>query len=273
MKKLVLMTLFAGLVLDVAAFAQGQSDSGNRFVVNFSDPSRPGLLKVNLFNNGITVRSYTGKEIIVETTSRRGRRQRPDTTPDGLRRIDTNVAGLTIEEENNVMSVNARNPNDSGDLDIQVPVKTNLNLRTVNGGNITVEGVEGEIEVSNTNGGVMLNNVAGSVVAQATNGRIVASLRDITPNKPMSFISQNANIDITLPPSAKANLRMRTNNGAIYSDFDIQLQPTTPTVQGRPGKNGFRIETDRTIIGTINGGGSDFDVQTLNGNIYIRKGK
>jgi Toastrack DUF4097 len=272
MKKLVLMMLFAGLVMDVAASTQGQSVSGNRFVVNFSDPSRPGLLKVNLFNNGITVRSYNGKEIVIETTSRRGR-GRPDRTPDGLQRIDTNVGGLTIEEENNVMSINARNPNDSGDLDIQVPVKTNLNLRTVNGGNITVEGVEGEIDVSNTNGGVMLNNVAGSVVAHATNGRIVASLRDITPNKPMSFSSQNSNLDVTLPANAKANLRMRTNNGAIYSDFDIQLQPTTPTVQGRPGGGGFRIETDRTIIGTINGGGPDFELRTLNGNIYIRKGK
>src|SRR5215471_3758547 len=100
MKKLVSLILFAALVLDVAASPQAQSDTGNRFVVNFSDPSRPGLLKVNLFNNGITVRSYNGKEIVVETTSRRGR-QRPDRTSDGLIRIDTNTAGLTIEEENN----------------------------------------------------------------------------------------------------------------------------------------------------------------------------
>src|SRR5262245_21818783 len=272
MKKLISMILFAGLVIDVAASTQAQTVSGNRFVVNFSDPSRPGLLKVNLFDNGITVRSYNGKEIIIETTSR-PRRGRPDTTSDGLKRIDIDTAGLTIEEENNVMSVSARRIGDSGNLEIQVPLKTNLNLRTVNGGNIVVDGVEGEIEVSNTNGGVTLNNVAGSVVAHATNGRVVASLRDITPNKPMSFTSQNSNLDITLPANAKANLRMRTNNGAIYSDFDIQLQPTTPTVQGRPGGGGFRIETDRTITGTINGGGPDFQLTTLNGNIYIRKGK
>jgi hypothetical protein len=272
MKKLISMILFAGLVLDVAASTQAQTVSGNRFVVSFSDPSRPGLLKVNLFNNGITVRSYNGKEIIIETTSR-PRRGRPDTTPDGLKRIDIDMAGLTIEEENNVMSVSARRIGDSGNLEIQVPLKTNLNLRTVNGGNIVVEGVEGEIEVSNTNGGVTLNNVAGSVVAHATNGRVVASLRDITPNKPMSFTSQNSNLDITLPANAKANLRMRTNNGEIWSDFEIQLQPTTPTVQGRPGGGGFRIETDQTRIGTINGGGPDFDLRTLNGNIYIRRAK
>ena len=271
MKKVVLMILFAGLALDVAAPAQ--TVSGDRFVVNFSDTSRPGLLKVNLNNNGITVRSYNGKEVIIETKSPTSRPGRPETTPDGLKRIGPTTGGLTIEEENNVMSVSARYFGDSGDLEVQVPLKTNLNLKTTNGRSILVEGVEGEIEVSNTNGSVMLNNVAGSVVAHATNGRVVASLRDVTPNKPMSFSSQNSNLDITLPPNAKANLRMRTNNGAIYSDFDIQLQPTTPTVQGRPGGGGFRIETDRSITGTINGGGPDFELRTLNGNIYIRKGK
>ena len=261
-------------ILIVTAAAHGQDVNADRMVVNFSDPSRPGLLKVNLLNNSVTVRGHTGNDVIIESTSRRGR-GRPDRgVPAGLRRIDTNTAGLVIEEENNVMTVSGRNINSSGDLDIQVPAKTNLNLRTVNGGDLVVEGVEGEIEVTNTNGHVMLNNVAGSVVAHATNGRVVASLRDVTANKPMSFTSMNANIDITLPSNVKANLKMRTDNGATYSDFDIQLRPTAPTVEDSRSQGGrFRIQTDRTITGTINGGGPDFDLRTLNGNIYIRKGK
>ncbi len=121
----------------------------------------------------------------------------------------------------------------------------------------------------------MLNNVSGSVIAHATNGRLVASLRDITPNKPMSFITQNANVDITLPPAAKANLKMRTDNGEAYTDFDIQLRPSTPPVveDNRNWGGRFRIQTDRTINGTINGGGPDFEIRALNGNIYLRKGK
>jgi hypothetical protein len=271
MKRVISTAVFAIVVLAAVASAQGQDVSGERLVVNFSDPSRPGLLRVNLVNNGITVRTHTGREVIIESTSRQGRGRVDRGVPPGLRRIDTNP-GVAIEEENNVMTVT--NMRSSGNLDIQVPARTNLNLRTVNGGNIDVEGVEGEIEVTNTNGNVLLNNVAGSVVAHATNGRIVATLRDVTPNKPMSFTSMNANLDITLPSNVKANLRMRTDNGATYSDFDIQLRPTAPTVDDTRNQGGrIRIQTDRTINGTINGGGPDFDLRTLNGNIYIRKGK
>jgi hypothetical protein len=253
----------------------GQDASSDRLVVNFSDPSRPGLLKVNLVNGGITVKSHTGKEVIVEGRSIGNRNRRgPATTPDGLRRIDSGTAGVGIEEENNVMTISNRSFFGSERLEIQVPVKTNLNLRTVNGGNIVVEGVEGEIEVTNTNGGVVLNNVSGSVVAHATNGRVTASLREITTNKPMSFTSMNSNIDITLPSTAKANLKMRTDNGETYSDFDIQLRPTAPTIEDGRNRGGLvRLRTDRTISGTINGGGPDLDIRTLNGNIYIRKAK
>jgi hypothetical protein len=272
MKTVGSIAFLAGLVLAVVP-ARGQDAGSDRLVVNFSDPSRPGLLKVSLVNGGVSVRSHTGKEIIIESRSF-GRNRRPSTTRDGLRRIDANMTGFSIEEENNVMTVSSQG-NDAGNLSIQVPARTNLSLRTVNGGNIVIEDVEGEIEVSNTNGSVLLNNVAGSVVAHATNGRIVASLRDITPDKPMSFSSMNANVDVTLPSTAKANLKMRTDNGETYTDFDIQLRPgslsAAEDTRNRGGR--FRIVTERTINGTINGGGPDLDLRTLNGNIYIRKGK
>ena len=275
MKKVVSMISLAAAMW-TAAPACAQDVSGDRVTVNFSDSSRPGLLKVNLFNGGITVKSHSGNDVIVESRSSNDRnRTRPSTTPDGLRRIDTNATGIVIEEENNVMTVTTRNFGRPGGLEIQVPAKTNLNLRAVNGGDIVVEGVEGDIEVTNTNGGVVLTNVAGSVVAHANNGRVTATLRDITPNKPMSFTSMNSSVDITLPPTVKANLKMRTDNGEAYSDFDIQLRPSAPpTVDDSRGRGGrFRIQTDRTINGIINGGGPDFEVRTLNGNIYIRKAK
>jgi hypothetical protein len=272
MKKILLIGLIAALAL-ITPHAQAQ-DNSERVVVNFSDPSRPGLLRVSMINGGISVRSHSGREVIVETRGvPRGRR--PAVTSDGLRRIDNGALGLNIEEENNVMVVGTRNPNDFGGLVIQVPARTNLSLKTINGGNIEVENVEGEIELNNTNGSVLLNNVAGSIVANATNGRITATIREIASNKPTSFTSMNSNIDITLPSAAKANLRLRSDNGATYSDFDIQLRTSPSTTIDDQRNNGgrFRIQTDRTINGTINGGGPDVDMRTLNGNIYIRKGK
>jgi hypothetical protein len=55
----------------------------------------------------------------------------------------------------------------------------------------------------------------------------------------------------------------------------MEMRPgPPPTVEDTRNRGGrFRIRTDKTIVGLINGGGPDFDVRTLNGNIYIRKAK
>ena len=35
----------------------------------------------------------------------------------------------------------------------------------------------------------------------------------------------------------------------------------------------YRLEMDRSIYGTVNGGGADFELRTFNGEIYLRKAK
>jgi len=263
------MKVFAFILLIVTVPAVAPAQAQDTVTVNFSDPSRPGLLKITLLNGGIRVTGHSGKEVIIDGSS--GSRPRGPRPPAGLRRIDTDVNALSIEEENNVITVTSRNFGNSGNLDIQVPAKTNLNLKTTNGGNVSVDGVEGEIEVQNINGGVILNNVAGTVVAHSSNGRVQVNLRDISMNKPMSFSSMNGNVDLTLPATAKVNLKMQANNGGIWSDFDILLNPSSSS--STDGRGRFNNRTDRTQIGTINGGGPDIDLRTFNGSVYIRKGR
>jgi len=257
----------------MVASGAAQDLSGERLTLSFSDPSRPGLLKINILNGGISVKGYSGKEVIIETRSR-NRNRRPSVDIGGLRRIDIN-SNLSIEQENNVMTVMTGSRPDNGDLEIQVPTRTNLNLKTLNGGNINVEGIEGDIDVTNTNGNVTLvNSGGGSVVAHSENGRVTASLRELIPNKSLSFSSMNGNLDITLPANVKANLRIRSDNGDTWTAFDnLQVRPSNPTSVQDPNNRGrYRIQTDRTTNVTINGGGPELDLRTLNGNIYIRKG-
>jgi hypothetical protein len=66
---------------------------------------------------------------------------------------------------------------------------------------------------------------------------------------------------------------LRTDNGAIYTDFDVQMQQTSTPVTSQDQDGHYRIQVDRTVSGTINGGGADFDLRTRNGNIYLRKTK
>jgi DUF4097 and DUF4098 domain-containing protein YvlB len=270
MKKFIsIMAVLAACV----GIAQAQAQSADRMTVTLSDPDRPGLLKVNLINGEINVRAHSGRDIIIESPGLA--RSRPAVTPDGLKRIDSASNGWSVVEEKNVITISTRAFANSANLDIQVPMKTNLILGTINGETLTVEGVEGDIEVSNMNGQVRLNGVSGSVVAYAGNGNLSAVLREFMPNKAMSFMSMNGNVDVTLPASAKATLRIHTDFGDAWTDFDLQKpQVAAPTVEDRRNRGGpLRIVPDQTVTGTINGGGTDVAIRTLHGNIYLRKAK
>ena len=122
------------------------------------------------------------------------------------------------------------------DLEIEVPVRTNLELRVVNGGEIAVEGVEGNLEVNNVNGPVRLTGVSGSVVASAVNANVTVRLTRVTDAKAMAFSSLSGTVDVTLPATTKANLKLRSDNGDVFTDFDVQ-QTEPPARSGwvRPG--------------------------------------
>jgi hypothetical protein len=104
------------------------------------------------------------------------------------------------------------------------------------------------------------------------NGTVVVSFQNIAEGKPMSFTSMNGNVDVTLPAAAKANLKMRTALGGIYTDFDVQLATSSPS-STQDQTRLRRIRVERNVSGTINGGGADFDLRSQNGNVYLRKAK
>jgi DUF4097 and DUF4098 domain-containing protein YvlB len=238
--------LIASAVLTIGgAFAQ-DTDKIN---VPFRDASKPRMVNIEVFNGSITVKAYNGNEAIVESTGRPSRRSHSENVPPGMHQIGPGRSGLDITEENNVINIRA-GVMGSADITVQVPTQTSLKIRSMNGGKILVEGVSGEIDAQNLNGSVTLDRV--------------------TPNKTMSFSSMNGTIDVTLPSDVKANLKMKSDNGDIYSDFDVKLTGSSaPQVEDRDGRH--RIRIDKTMNGTINGGGPEMSFVTFNGHILIHK--
>jgi len=266
-------------LLLLGTLVRGQDIPADRVSVPFRDAARPGVVKVNLMTGGITVRGYDGKEVVVEARLRGGKsskKEKPENKAEGLKRIEIATTGLTVEEEDNVVSVSTGPMGHAVDINLQVPTSTSLKLGCMNEGGILVEKVAGEIEANNLNGPVTLTNVSGVVVAHSLNGEVRTQMDRVTPDKPMSFSTLNGDIDVTLPPDIKAKVKLETQNGAIYSDFEIGLDknPRPPTVEdGRKDGGRYRIVFDKGVVGTINGGGAEIQFKTVNGNIHIRKGK
>lgn len=266
-------TAIAALVLS-GLWCFAAEGEGDRVVVPLSDPARPATVRAHLLNGSITVKGYDGKDVIVESHAKGHENPEAPATSGGLRRIPQTATGLSVDSENNEVTLRVDALHQDTDFTLSVPHHTSLSLSTVNGGHITVSDVDGDLDVNNTNGSVTLNHVGGSVVAHALNGQVLATFTRVDPKKPMAFSSLNGNLDVTFPPDIKADLNMRTDNGEIYSDFDIQIQSSGPKqiVEDDRGKGGkYRVRIDKTLHATLNGGGPEIQFKNFNGNIYIRK--
>jgi DUF4097 and DUF4098 domain-containing protein YvlB len=268
-RSLLTVGVMAGVAL-LAPLTEAQTGP-DRVSVNLSDPARPAFIKASMVNGGITVKAYDGKEVIVEARTRNEEREKPSGGP---KRINVSTTGLSIEEENNEVRINTESYARTIDLTISVPVHTSVKLRAVNDGDITVTGVEGEIDVDDVNGAVTLNNISGSAVAHALNEHVHATFLKVNPQKPMAFSSLNGDIDVTFPADVKANVSIRSDRGDVFSDFDVQLQASAPKqeVEDGRGKGGkYRVKIDKTVHGTINGGGPEYQFTNFQGQIYIRR--
>jgi len=311
MRMLIGIGLIAAAALPAAILAQDAT--AERAVVPLSNPSKPALIEVSLIRGGITVKGYEGKDVIVEGRPRerllsrrgdavapapvvapgavpqppqppappapaarhdRGRDRVREEKAAGMKRIPAGGSGLTIEEEDNVVSIETEGWKLAYDLTIQVPFNSSLNLETTNDGDILVENVAGELEIENVNGSVTLLNVSGSVVTSTVNGEIQVTFLKAMSGKAMSFTTMNGDIDVTLPPDVKATVKAKSEQGDIYTDFDLALRKVEPKPEeARKEAGRYRISFEHPVVGDIGGGGPEFLFSTFNGDIYLRKKK
>jgi DUF4097 and DUF4098 domain-containing protein YvlB len=191
-----------------------------------------------------------------------------------MRRIDRNPSfDLTAEERDNKVYIKTNSWQQPIDLVIKVPQQFSLKIGTVQDGDIVVENVSGELEISNVNGGVQLKQVSGSAVANTVNGSVTATFKNVTSGAPMAFSTVNGKVDVTLPSNAKAALKMKSDFGEIYSDFDLATEKSAPKVNRTSQGGTYRVSADDWTYGKINGGGAEIMMKSLNGNLYIRKPK
>lgn len=333
----------AALLLAPSALAQNDASAGTTARVKFSDPAKPGTLTLSIPWAEIRISGTDGDEVVVTSTlNEKGRGEVDD---DGFRRLDAD-SSFELVEQDNIASIRIVGENiwaaHGAEFAVQVPRKTRLVLRTQAGGDILVEGVEGDLDINSMNGEVRLRDLTGSAVVNTMNGEISATFKR-APNKPVSFSTMNGEIDVRLPADTKANLRMRTHNGSIRTNFpESMLQarpeksagtpaaaPAAPSADGREVAREVARETARlnreqaemartmaremaqaakeiarataevagdlnlhgipvapvppvppvpgfgrkTITGTLNGGGVDITLTSMNGTITLREAK
>lgn len=215
-----------GTSLALTPLARAGEGEGTTASVKLSAPGKPATLRLDMPWADIHITGVDGDTVTVESTLTQKNAQ--PTLPGGLRRLDDEVS-FELTEKDNVVTLDlaGENPWASQDAEfkITVPRGMALNLKTAAGGDLVVEGVEGDIEVNNMNGDMKLHGLVGSAVLNTMNGEIRAVYAK-APQKPVSITSMNGEVDLRLPADTKANVRLRTHNGSILTDFPEDVLKT-----------------------------------------------
>lgn len=283
----------AALVLAGGESARAAAD---RLVVPLSDPAKPATISASLVMGSIHVVAGKAGEVVIHASAAEdgdrahdhdeecescgviaGRAPDKDKsrerTKSGMKRIPNSSFELSAEEDRNRVEIGAESWARAVDLKIEVPAGSSLKLSTVNDGEIEVSGVGGELELHNTNGGITVRDARGPVSANTVNGDIEVEYTGALGSEPLAFSTLNGDVDLTLPAASKFDVRLRSDNGEIYSDFDVALSPKAAKVVEDRGKGKYRVSIAKELAGQVAGGGVEIFLKTFNGDIVLRKGK
>lgn len=242
-------------------------ESIDLFTVPLSNPNSPGKLEIHQISGSINVIGYTGNEVIVKASVME--RSSKHKSKDGLKRIANSSLKIGAEEKDNMVRIINDNHNRETNLEIKVPTNFSLKLSTINNGNIDVQGVNGELEISNVNGEITLLNISGSASADTTNGDIKVVFESIK-NTGMAFSSFNGDVDVTFPNSLKADVKLKSDMGEIFTDFEMAVNKQKPVVDKNTSGGTYKVKIEQWVNGKINGGGAEMLFKTYNGDIILR---
>lgn len=256
------------------------ADVEHRDTIQRSFP-RPGAgkLVIDNINGSIKVSTHSGSDVRV-TAREHWTADTPEDLEKGRRevRLDISQAGSDVRlyvdgpfrcRENCGGFHGYQGYRVRYDFDVSVPRDTALTLKTVNQGDISVEGTRGAFEVRNVNGGIGMKNVAGSGSVHTVNGRVTVDLAE-NPSSPLSFKTINGEVTVSFLPGLSADLRIKTFHGEIYTDFETTGLPGgSLEVERKSGRSVYR--TNRFTGVRVGAGGPEHRFETLNGTIRILK--
>ncbi len=270
-KKGILMMILMGCAWMV------QAQSNNEFTIPLSDPAKRGTLKAHLNYGSITIKGTARKDVLVKYSSSKDEdddgddRKDKNKNKEGLKRIGGGGLEIEASENGNVVKVGSDSWNAKTILEIEVPSGMDLKVSTYNDGDLIVTNIQGEVELINYNGPITALNISGSVVATTYNGDVKVTFDKTTDGTPMSFSTYNGDIDLTFPSTLKATFKMKTEQGDIYTGFDMNIVSSGP-LQKKDTKSGtFKLVIDEWKKGDVNGGGAEITMRNYNGDISIRK--
>jgi DUF4097 and DUF4098 domain-containing protein YvlB len=222
-------------------------------------------LEIRGINGDIRVIPAKGDEAIVRATK-------------SANKSDVSSVQIKVEEHADGVTICAIYPNSNGDsckdsgkqkknhshddddndvvvdFAVQVPANVRFEGGTVNGG-IDAQGLKGDANVSTVNGAVVLSTT-GVGSATTVNGSVRLRIGSASWDGRLDARTVNGSVTVEMPEPGDLEVEAATLNGSVSSDFPI-------TLQGKMSPQRFR--------GTIGKGGRQLKLETVNGDVSLRR--
>ncbi len=215
----------------------------------------------------IEIEGTTGSKVIFSTEAKN---KKTDERASGLREIsaggltdNTNI-GLNAEKSGNELRVNQIGRSSNRRYVIKVPKGVSISYEhsSWEGKTLRIRDLESEIEVSANYNSVELENVSGPMSINTVYGSINATFNQVNQDNSITLHSVYGNVDVSVPTNTKANFKLASSYGKIYTDLDLKIENES---------GGMRSLSNSRIDGTLNGGGVGFSIKATYKNIYLRK--
>ncbi len=172
-----------------------------------------------------------------------------------------NRAWADIDLEQGVISFKVFDKLEKSNIVIVVPRSVSLRLNAVDG-NVSVEGISGEIEVNAIDGDVTLVDVSGGIVANSVDGRVRVELSPGPLMNPISLATVDGDVSLEIDRDLDANLSVSTIDGKFACNFESRLKKSG---------GGSRRIVGVSVSGIIGQGGLPISVNTIDGDVRIEQ--
>lgn len=268
---LCLMLTTTPLLAQVSAGGEGRSTSQTKQAATYKAKlgnSKENKVIITMTNGSVQIVGHNSDEVVIDG----GKYTPPPARAAGLKPLyntaeDNTEIGLSVTKEGNTMRITQAS-RQGNKYTIKVPKNASVMYQETSwgGSNITLSDIDGEVELKLNSAGATLNNVSGPIVASSTSGDFIIKYDKVNQAKPNSISTVSGIIDLTLPANTKADFKLKTINGEVYTDFDMNLPNANRDGLSRVGGN-------TKVDGKTNGGGVEMSLYTISNNIYIRKAK
>jgi len=235
-------------------------------------PKGSNKIEIRNLPGEISLQNSPGKSIVIESDFKM---EVPDRAK-GLKLLgaieDNTDIGVSVSEENGIVSIQgAVKQVREYRYKISVPAGMAVNLdynSPFAKGNPTIDSFKGSLEIHTLNANVKISNSTGPFAINTISGNVDVDFKSINQEAPTSVATVSGEIDITVSSGEKATFGISTINGNVYNNLDIKSQKAA-----EPDKHIEGMSVLRHQLGefTMNGGGQKVILNSVNGNIYLRK--